>query len=69
MINAQFDVTGMSCAHCKAAVEGELDKLPGVEYSIAVPDAGVVEVEFDENRVGPERLIKTIEDAGYGVAS
>jgi copper chaperone len=68
MINVQFDVTGMSCAHCKAAVEEELNKLPGVEYSIAVPDAGVVEVEYDENRVGPERLTKAIEDAGYTVA-
>ena len=57
MINAQFEVTGMSCAHCKAIVEGELDRLPGVERSIAVPDAGVVEVEFDENRVGPMRLM------------
>ena len=67
MTSARFDVAGMSCAHCKAAVEGELDKLPGVEYSIAVPDAGVVEVEFDENRVDPKRLMKAIEDAGYTV--
>ncbi len=69
MTNVQFDVLGMSCAHCKAAVEGELNKLPGVEYSLAVPEAGVVEVGYDESRLGPRRLIEAIEEAGYTVAS
>jgi copper chaperone CopZ len=69
MTNVQFDVLGMSCAHCKAAVEGELNKLPGVEYSLAVPEAGVVEVDYDESRLGPRRLIEAIEEAGYTVAS
>lgn len=69
MINARFDVTGMSCAHCKAAVEGELDKLSGVERSNADPDSGVVEVDYDEARIDAGRLVQAIEDAGYAVAS
>jgi copper chaperone len=69
MTDVRFDVSGMSCDHCKAAVEGELNKLPGVECSIAVPEAGVVEVGYDEDRVGPQRLIEAIEEAGYTVAS
>ena len=61
-------VPDMSCGHCKAAVEGELNKLSGVEYSVAVPETGVVEVVYDEIRVGPQRLIEAIEEAGYTVA-
>ena len=69
MTNARFDVSGMSCAHCKAAVEGELNKLPGVEESIADPEAGVVEITYDENRVGTGRLVEAIENAGYSVSA
>ncbi len=69
MTDVQFDVAGMSCAHCKAAVEEELNRLPGVAYSIAVPETGVVEVGYDESRVGPRRLIEAIEEAGYTVTS
>ena len=69
MINTRFDVTGMSCAHCKAAVEGQLDKLSGVERSNADPELGVVEVVYDEARIDAGRLVQAIEDAGYAVAS
>ena len=69
MTNARFDVSGMSCAHCKAAVEGELNKLPGVEESIADPEAGVVEITYDENRVGTGRLVEAIANAGYSVSA
>ncbi len=59
----------MSCAHCKAAVEGELNRLSGVEHSNANVEKGRVEVRYDEGRVGNEQLKKAIEDAGYTVAA
>jgi copper chaperone len=68
MTDTTLRVPDMSCGHCKAAVEGELNKLSGVEYSVAVPETGVVEVVYDEIRVGPQRLIEAIEEAGYTVA-
>jgi len=68
MTDTTLRVPDMSCGHCKAAVEGELNKLSGVEYSVAVPETGVVEVVYDESRVGPQRLIEAIEEAGYSVA-
>jgi copper chaperone len=64
-----FRVPDMSCAHCKAAVEGELNKLSGVEGSSADVEKGVVEVSYDENRVGTEQLESAIEEAGYTVAA
>jgi len=69
MEDTTFNVPGMSCGHCKAAVEGELNRLPGVERSDANLDNGTVEVAYDEGRVGAEQLKKAIEDAGYTVAA
>jgi copper chaperone len=62
-------VPDMSCGHCKAAVEGELNKLSGVEGARADLEKGVVEVGYDESRVAPQQLIEAIEEAGYTVAS
>ncbi len=64
---ATFKVPDMSCGHCKAAVEGELNRLPGVEYSNADFEKGVVEVRYDEERVTSEEIEGAIEDAGYAV--
>lgn len=68
MTDARFNVTGMSCGHCKAAVEDELNKIDGVERSNVDIERNTVEVTYDESRVAPERLTKAIEDAGYNVA-
>ena len=67
MTEKTFNVEGMSCGHCKAAVEGELGKLPGVRRSNADFERGTVEVSYDEGRVGPDELKGAIEEAGYEV--
>jgi copper chaperone len=61
-------VPDMSCGHCKAAVEGELYRLSGVEKASADVEKGVVEVSYDEDRVTPGQLEGAIEEAGYTVA-
>ncbi len=62
-----LNVEGMSCAHCKAAVEGELARLPGVERADADVDRGTVEVSYDEARVSTADLERAVEEAGYAV--
>jgi copper chaperone len=69
MTNAIFNVPGMSCGHCKAAVEGELSRLSGVEFSNADFEKGTVEVRYDEDRVTTEELEGAIEEAGYSVTA
>jgi copper chaperone len=69
MVNAIFNVPEMSCGHCKAAVEGELMKLSGVEGSNADFEKGIVEVRYDEDRVTTEELKGAIEEAGYSVTA
>jgi copper chaperone len=65
MTDATLKVEGMSCGHCKAAVEGELNKLPGVEHSDADFERGTVEVRYDEGQVAVEDLKAAVEEAGY----
>ncbi len=67
MNNMTFNVPDMSCGHCKAAVEGELNKLSGVEHSNADFEKGIVEVRYDEDRVAIDNLRGAIEEAGYTV--
>ena len=69
MTDTTFKVPDMSCGHCKAAVEGELNKLSGVESSNADLENGTVVVRYDESRVSTEQLKGAIEEAGYTVAA
>lgn len=68
MTKTTLNVEGMSCGHCKAAVEGELSKLAGVENSNADFEKGTVEVSYDESRVSDADLAGAVEEAGYTVA-
>jgi len=68
MIEKMLNVPGMSCGHCKAAVEGELNALRGMEKANADVATGTVEVYYDESKVGTEDLKSAIEEAGYTVA-
>jgi copper chaperone len=69
MTDKTLSVEGMSCGHCKAAVEGELNKLSGVEAANADVEKGTVEVSYDEAKVTTEDLRDAIEEAGYIVAA
>ena len=69
MTEKTLKVSDMSCGHCKAAVEGELNKLAGVEYSKADVEKGIVEVSYDEDKVSTEQLKDAIEEAGYTLAA
>ena len=69
MTEATLNVEGMSCGHCKAAVEGELGKLAGVEYSDADFERGIVRVRYDEGKVSTDDLRDAVEEAGYTVVS
>ena len=69
MTDATFKVPDMSCSHCKEAVEEGLNSLPGVVRSDADVGRGIVEVSYDESKLGTEQLAVAIEEAGYTVAA
>lgn len=65
MTNRSIKVSGMSCGHCKARVEGALKELAGVDSAAVDLEQGTVEVEFDETRLAPADLNAAISEAGY----
>lgn len=68
MTEKTFEVRGMSCAHCKRAVEEELDGLSGVEHSEADFEKDTVKVRYDEARVTTADIRGAVEEAGYTLA-
>jgi copper chaperone len=69
MVEKTLNVPDMSCGHCKAAVEGGLEALPGIEQANADVATGTVKVYYDESKVETEDLKSAIEEAGYSVAA
>jgi len=62
-----LNVEGMSCAHCKASVEGALKNLDGVSGAEANVDEGQVAVTYDDSKVSMDSMKEAIEEQGYDV--
>lgn len=60
-----LNVQGMSCGHCKSAVEGALNELDGVSAAEVNLDAGNVDVTYDESKVNIDAMKEAIEEQGY----
>jgi copper chaperone len=61
-----YDVPGIHCGHCKAAVERELTAVEGVDSAVA--DLETKRVVVRGERLADERLRAAIEEAGYEAA-
>ena len=64
-MEATYTVSGMTCAHCKSAVEGELGRVPGVEFVEADLDTKLVLVRGES--LDDVALRAAIDEAGYDV--
>ena len=61
-----YTVSGMSCGHCKAAVEEEVGRVPGVASVTADLDSKLVVVRGES--LEHEALRAAIDEAGYDAA-
>ena len=64
----RFDVVGMTCSACQAAVSREVSKLDGVSGADVNLLSNTMDVHYDPETVDPERIIKAVRDAGYDAA-
>ena len=64
----KYNVTGMSCAACSAAVERAVNKLPGVKSAQVNLLANSMQVEYDETALDAAGICKAVEQAGYGAS-
>jgi copper chaperone len=62
MSQKTLEVEGMSCGHCKKAVETALEDLAGVKKAEVDLEAANIDIDYDG--VAEEDLIAAIEDAG-----
>lgn len=61
-----YDVPGISCGHCKAAIEGEVGALAEVVTVTVDVDARTVAVDGDATE---DAVRAAVEEAGYEVAA
>jgi len=69
MTKMVLTVPDISCAHCERAITNALEPVEGVK-SVKVDIPGhLVSVEFDEARVGLDRIKEVLLEEEYPVAS
>jgi copper chaperone len=66
MTTRTYSVPGISCGHCKSAIEGELAPLDGVESAAVDVDAKTVVVIGD---IDEAAVRAAVDEAGYEVTS
>lgn len=66
MKKEKFDITGMSCSACSAAVERTVRKMEGVAAVEVNLLANSMQVEYDETKVSADQMVAAIEKIGYG---
>ncbi|WP_251517329.1 MULTISPECIES: copper chaperone CopZ [Staphylococcus] len=67
MTTETIQVEGMSCDHCKHAVESALTNLNGVSSADVSLEDNNVTVNYDETDVSFDNMKDAIEDQGYDV--
>ncbi|MCZ7535529.1 MAG: cation transporter [Acidimicrobiia bacterium] len=66
MTSTTYSVPGISCDHCKNAIETELAKVPGISAATVDVAGKTVRVEGDASEAA---VRAAIEEAGYDVAA
>jgi copper chaperone len=62
-----YSVPGVSCAHCKHAIEGEVSQVQGVQSVEVDLDSKTVTVSGDP--LDEAAIVGAIDEAGYEVAA
>ncbi len=56
-------IEGMTCSHCVRAVEGRLNRTPGVE--VETVSVGSADLRYDPARTNVDEIADVIADEGY----
>jgi len=62
-----LSVAGMSCNHCKMAVEKALLKVPGVSRAEVDLTGAKAVIDYDPAATTRDMMVAAVEDAGYTV--
>lgn len=67
MTVAEYQVSGMSCAHCEAAIRDEVGQLDGVQQIEVSAETGRL-VITSETDLDTDRVLTAVDEAGYSAA-
>jgi copper chaperone CopZ len=65
-MKACYDITGMNCAACSAAVERAV-RNAGIEDASVNLLSGVLTVDYDENIISEKDIFTAVKKAGFGI--
>ncbi len=65
-MKAKYDITGMNCAACSAAVERAVKKLGIDDVSVNLI-SGVMSIDFDEDKFSDADIRSAVKGAGFGI--
>lgn len=64
MPTSEYRVSGMSCAHCEAAVQGEVAGIPGVDGVTVSADTGRL-VVTSALPIDANAVLAAVDEAGF----
>jgi copper chaperone CopZ len=67
MSELTFNVPGMTCGHCEAAVKGEVGKVAGV--ADVTVDLGTKLVTVNGDALDRDAIVSAIDEAGFEVVA
>jgi len=67
LVKKSFTVTGMTCSACSSHVEKAVCTLDGAENVSVNLLTNTLKLEYDENKLDDEAIIKAVINSGYGI--
>ncbi|MEL3912791.1 heavy metal translocating P-type ATPase [Treponema pedis] len=64
-MKALFNILGMSCSACSSHVQRAVEKQNGIQQVQVNLLMNNMTVQYDENIISPEKIIKAVQSAGY----
>ena len=65
-MKANYDISGMNCAACSAAVERAVRKLGVEDISVSLI-TGVMKLDYNENLISENDIRNAVKNAGFGI--
>ena len=68
MTTSEYRVSGMSCRHCEAAIEDEVDRIPGVHGVDVSARTGRLVVTSSAH-IDAKAVLDAVDEAGYAAVA
>ncbi len=65
MKKIKLDIKGMHCSSCAMNIDFDLEDIEGVKSAKTSYAKQFTEVEFDEEKVKPDQILKQVKETGY----